>query len=198
MTPINQEQLEQWVAKLNQNNVKHRVTIDRGNTVIVLTEKDAMVWLGYQPTKKKKSRYRLPLILLSITAIIWVMVLQIPTDAEIVEREEQERVAAMTPAERLEYDSIKAEKERLLKIKSLFSGWDGSVFEVKRLVELTLHDVKSFEHVRTFVVQDKGKTLIVQMDFRAANAFNAQRLGYIKAEIDLDGKVIKVVDSGTY
>lgn len=80
------------------------------------------------------------------------------------------------------------------KLREQFSLWDGSH---KKLVEYTkrhMNDPKSFEHVETKWA-DKGKRLLVSMEFRGKNAFGGTIRNKVIAMVDSkDGTVLEVVE----
>lgn len=79
------------------------------------------------------------------------------------------------------------------KIKRQFSPWDGSHRQLERLVKTALHDPKSYEHVSSqyWVMKDH---IIVNLSYRANNAFGAKVKEHIKAKYDFDGNLIEVVE----
>ncbi|MBL7790867.1 MAG: hypothetical protein JNK77_00990 [Saprospiraceae bacterium] len=198
LSPINQIELQRWVQILDANNILYDISNNRGKTVLILAKKDAMVWLGYQPQVKNKNRYRPALILLAIAAVVWVIVLSLPTDAEQKAQKEQAAYQAMTPEQRAIQDSIKAVQTRTELINSQFSGWDGAHTKLKDVVKKSLHNPKSFKHVQSGVVEDHGDWLLVIMEYRAENALGAMRKAWIKAKVAEDGTILKVIDQGTY
>lgn len=79
------------------------------------------------------------------------------------------------------------------KINSLFSGWDGSHYKLKKLIRDNCKNPKSFKHVNTSYI-DKGGYLIVQMSYRAANSYNAIIPGIITVKSDLRGNIIEIIE----
>jgi hypothetical protein len=78
------------------------------------------------------------------------------------------------------------------KIERQFSPWDGSHFGLARLIQKTMNDPSSYEHVKT-VYADKGDYLIVITTFRGKNRFGGLVLNSVTAKVDLDGNVIEIL-----
>jgi uncharacterized protein YhaN len=122
-------------------------------------------------------------------------------DAEIgankLRREEKiknDSIAKIEAAEKVKADSSDKLKARTEEIEKSFSGWDGSHTGLVKYVKNNLNDADSFEHVETKYF-DLGDYLIVNMRYRAKNAFGAKVLGFIKAKVDLNGNVLEIITS---
>ncbi len=96
-----------------------------------------------------------------------------------------------------EKKSAPKSKQELRKeqIEKSFSAWDGSHRGLTNIIKQSMNDPGSYEHVKT-VYWDKGNHLIVQTTFRGKNAFGGLVVNWIKAKVDLDGNVIKVIAQG--
>lgn len=90
-------------------------------------------------------------------------------------------------------DEEKAEKKYQEWVKSQFSVWNGSHKALVNLVKNNLHDPKSFEHVETRYVDQKGK-LIIHMRYRANNAFGGKVLESVVAESDYETNRITIIN----
>ncbi|WP_051564061.1 hypothetical protein [Desulfovermiculus halophilus] len=87
---------------------------------------------------------------------------------------------------------IAAEK-RKKKIKSQFSAWDGSHRNLERVIQKSMNDPDSYDHVET-VYWDRGDHLIVRTTFRGKNAFGGVVKNSVKAKVSLDGEVLQILD----
>lgn len=118
------------------------------------------------------------------------------------ERIEKERLAAIAAKEAaqkkkmMEIAVAKAnqEKARIQRIERGFSSWDGSHRGLTRSIKEIMNDPSSYEHVKT-VYWDRNDHLIVQTTFRGKNAFGALVINRMKAKVDLDGNVLKVIET---
>lgn len=111
----------------------------------------------------------------------------------------EEQLAAEMKKKTLEEERLKKAEEkakeiadRNKKIESQFSPWDGSHKTLEKLIKQNMNDPDSYEHVKT-VYWDKGNYLIVSTTFRGKNAFGGKVLNTIKANISLDGQILKVI-----
>lgn len=87
---------------------------------------------------------------------------------------------------------IAAEK-RKESIDSQFSAWDGSHRNLERVIQKSMNDPDSYDHVET-VYWDRGDHLIVRTTFRGKNAFGGVVKNSVKAKVSLDGKVLQILD----
>ena len=78
-------------------------------------------------------------------------------------------------------------------IEAQFSLWDGSHNNLVKYVKENMHDPDSFKHVDTYYL-DKNTYLIVTMRFRGKNMFGGMVLNSISAKIDLNGKIIEILN----
>ena len=80
-------------------------------------------------------------------------------------------------------------------VKKQFSGWDGSHRGLVAMIKKNMHDPKSFEHVETrFWILNNGAILRVQMTYRGNNAFGNPIIETVKADFDMDGNFIRIVE----
>jgi len=106
-----------------------------------------------------------------------------PEQAEERVRPEPKPKKVLTPAEQREKD-----------ISRQFSAWDGSHRNLEALIQDSLHDPDSYDHVETRY-SDKGDHLMVALKYRAVNGFGAKRLYQAIAKVGLDGTIISVIDN---
>ncbi|GAB0151077.1 hypothetical protein [Marinobacterium sp. BA1] len=98
-------------------------------------------------------------------------------------RPEPKPKKVLTPAE-----------QRAKDIRRQFSAWDGSHRNLEALIQDSLHDPDSYDHVETRY-SDKGDHLMVALKYRAVNGFGAKRLYQAIAKVGLDGTIISVIDN---
>lgn len=97
-------------------------------------------------------------------------------------------------------DSIKkttktAEEIRKEEIGKHFSAWDGSHRGLTAYIKKSMHDPSSYKHIET-VYWDKGDYLVVKTTFRGKNTFGGVVKNWVKAKVDLNGKVLDVISQG--
>lgn len=83
---------------------------------------------------------------------------------------------------------------RKKKVEKLFSAWDGSLPALVKLTKSNLNDPGSFEHLETNA-WDRDSLIVVKMQYTAKNAFGGRIRGYVMANADLEGNVIKIIES---
>jgi hypothetical protein len=91
-------------------------------------------------------------------------------------------------------DGFKTDREVALeKIEEQFSPYDGSHYNLERLVKASMNDPDSYDHVETvyWVMVDH---LVVRTTFRGNNAFGGKVTQSVKAKISFDGDVIDVFE----
>ena len=98
-------------------------------------------------------------------------------------------------------DSKKEEKPsqpmtRQDKIERLFSPWDGSLSGLNEAIKASLNDPKSFDHLNTRY-WDMKDHLVVLTEFTAKNGFGGVVRDWVKAEVDLNGRVTKIIEQGS-
>lgn len=89
-----------------------------------------------------------------------------------------------------------AEEVRKEAMKKLFSQWDGSLPALVAVVERSMHNPKSFEHVET-AFWDMGEHLVVRMTYRGTNTFGGVVTNWVKAKVTLQGEVIDIMEQGS-
>ncbi len=110
--------------------------------------------------------------------------------AEAARKAEQERkLREIAAAE------AKRKEERTSKIETCFSAWDGSHRGLTKLIKASMNNPKSYEHVNT-VYWDMGDYLVVKTTFRGTNAFGGVVINWVKAQVDLEGNVLQVLEQG--
>lgn len=78
-------------------------------------------------------------------------------------------------------------------IDRLFSVWDGSNYKLVAYVKKNMQDPKSFEHVSTkYWVFDKTNTIVIKMQYRGKNSFNAVVMERVKATVNIEGELLEV------
>jgi hypothetical protein len=110
----------------------------------------ASVYSELSKIAPENSDYR---IKASIYATEWAVIEDKRIAKEKEESEARRRVAA-----------------REARVKAQFSQWDGSHIEFTRLIKETMHNPKSFEHVKT-EYGDFGYRIVVRTTFRGTNGF---------------------------
>lgn len=95
---------------------------------------------------------------------------------------------------------IKVEEEKKLiaqkrkeKIEKQFSPWDGSHYNLERMIKKAMNDPDSYEHDET-VYWDKGSYLIVKTVYRGKNAFGGVVKNFVRAKVNLDGDILQIID----
>lgn len=79
------------------------------------------------------------------------------------------------------------------RIKDGFNLWDGSHRELTKRIKRLMHDPGSYDHVET-AYWDMGDHLVARTEFRGRNMFGGVVKNWIKAKVDLDGKVIEIIE----
>lgn len=105
------------------------------------------------------------------------------------------KVASYAAKAKEEAQKQQAAAERQKRIDSLFSAWDGSLYDLERVIKDSMNDPDSYDHDKT-VYWDMGSYLVVKTTFRGKNAFGGMVKNYIKAKVSLDGKVLQIIDQG--
>lgn len=82
--------------------------------------------------------------------------------------------------------------ERQIKVESQFSAWDGSHRGLTNLIEKSMNDPDSYEHIETRF-KDNGDHIYVISKFRGANAFGGKVITTVTAKVDFSGNVIQVI-----
>lgn len=77
-------------------------------------------------------------------------------------------------------------------IKKQFSAWDGSHYELVRLLKENMNDADSFEHIQTRY-NDDGDGLTIMMKYRGKNAFGGKIINYVTAKSDYKSNTIKIL-----
>lgn len=85
-----------------------------------------------------------------------------------------------------------AEEIRAEKIKNSFNSWDGSHYELTRLIKKNMHDPESYQHVSTRFHDDRD-SLLIRTSYRGKNAFGAVVLNRLVARVDLDGNLVQII-----
>lgn len=84
-------------------------------------------------------------------------------------------------------------EDRRAQLEQHFDPWDGSHTELRKMIEASMNDPDSYEHVETRY-NDNGATLLVQTKFRGRNVFGGMILETVVADTDaVTGKVLEIV-----
>jgi hypothetical protein len=83
-----------------------------------------------------------------------------------------------------------AAEARKKSIEAQFSGWDGSHRNLEKVIKDSMNDPSSYDHVETRS-WDRGDHLVVKTTFRGKNAFGAVVKNSVRAEVSLEGTVIR-------
>jgi len=76
-----------------------------------------------------------------------------------------------------------AEEIRSDEIKKNFSVWDGSHIKLTKVIEESMHDPDSYEHIETRYI-DEGKKLLVTTIFSGTNVYGGRVRSIIRAYTD--------------
>jgi hypothetical protein len=175
----------------------------------VISPKSSLFWYKKDRTRKKSA------IFYSITLVVSFILFGITTDpvkdlkvagvksdkkevAEEIKKPEL-TIAQQDSIKRVEReaDSIasaaKVVSDRKEKIESQFSAWDGAHHNLERMIKKNMNDPDSYDHIET-TYWDMGDHLVVLTKFRGKNAFGGKVINMVKAKVDLDGNVIKIID----
>jgi len=97
----------------------------------------------------------------------------------------------------LNLDEPKREKPtpRTKRIEKQFSPRDSSHIGLTKLIKASMNDPSSYEHDKT-KYSDQGDYLLVMTTFRGKNKFGGVVTNWISAKVDLNGKVLEVIDQG--
>lgn len=82
--------------------------------------------------------------------------------------------------------------ERQIKVESQFSAWDGSHRGLTNLIEKSMNDPDSYEHIETRF-KDNGDHIYIITKFRGANAFGGKVVNTVTAKVDFSGNVIQII-----
>lgn len=107
--------------------------------------------------------------------------------AEIKAQKERERMEAEKKA------AEEAAAKRTEEIGRQFSAWDGSHYNLTRVIKESMNDPKSYEHVKTSYF-DMKDYIVVVTEFRGSNAFGGIVKNTIRAKVGLDGNVLEIMD----
>ncbi len=78
------------------------------------------------------------------------------------------------------------------KIESQFSAWDGSHYNLERLIVKNLKGPDSYEHIETRY-GDKGDFILVVTKYRARNSFGGMIVEQVAAKVDIEGNIIEII-----
>lgn len=89
------------------------------------------------------------------------------------------------------------EKDSVLKVKQIktqFSEWDGSHYNLEKTIKQSMNDPGSYEHIETIYWEIKDY-LVVLTKYSGKNAFGGRVQGLVKAKVDLQGNVIEIMQN---
>jgi len=85
------------------------------------------------------------------------------------------------------------EEQRLQKIESQFSLWDGSHIGLTKIIKEAMNDPKSYDHIKTSY-WDRKDHLIISTTFTGKNSFGGRVKNTVRAKVSLDGKNIEILE----
>lgn len=86
---------------------------------------------------------------------------------------------------------LTAEEQRAEKIRDQFSPWNGSHYELERIVKRALKDPDSYEHIETRFSDRGANGIYVVMKYRAKNSFGGYVIEGVTATFDIEGKLLE-------
>jgi len=95
-------------------------------------------------------------------------------------------------------NSDKSETEtdpRTQQIEKQFDPRDRSHIGLTKLIKASMNDPSSYEHEKT-QYSDQGDFLLVKTTFRGKNKFGGVVKNWVSATVDLNGKVLEIIDQG--
>lgn len=123
------------------------------------------------------------------------LVIIIPGD----KKEEKKVEPVKTEVKKEEVKEVKKTPEEIEKekhdkwIENQFSAWNGSHKALVELIKENMNDPKSFEHVET-KYRVENNDLIIVMQYRGKNAFNATITEYVKAKASYKDNTITIIE----
>lgn len=93
----------------------------------------------------------------------------------------------------IEEKKIKRDKERYDLVQKQFSDWDGSHPELTKIIKQSMLDPSSYEHIET-KFKDEGVLIFVITKFRGNNSFGGKTVNTIKAQVDISGDVVNIIE----
>lgn len=79
------------------------------------------------------------------------------------------------------------------KVESLFSFWDGSHYQLKKLVKNNLNNPDSFKHRWTKYRMEDGD-LIIRMTYSGTNAFGGVVTNSVLVRGDIEGNIVEILE----
>ncbi len=89
--------------------------------------------------------------------------------------------------------SSSTKSARQERIEAQFSHWDGSHRKLTKRIKASMHNPKSYKHVKTAWV-DHGDYLNVVTQYRGENLFGTTVTNFVTARVSLDGEILEIVD----
>lgn len=83
---------------------------------------------------------------------------------------------------------------RINDIEKQFSMWSGAHRGLEKMVEKSLNDPDSYEHIETRYT-DMGDHIWLNMKYRARNQFGGMVTGQVIAKSDINGNVFEIISS---
>ena len=87
----------------------------------------------------------------------------------------------------------KLAQNRKAEIEKQFNSWDGSHMNLEKYIKDNMNDPNSYEHVETRYFDMKNH-LVVITKFRGKNTFGGKIINTVKAEVDMQGNVTKIIE----
>ena len=108
-----------------------------------------------------------------------------------IARDKKLAIAKIAKDKRLAIEKIKTDRKE--KIETQFKLSSGAHWNLERLIKKAMNDPDSYKHEKT-VYWDQKDHLIILTKYRGKNGFGGYVKGWIKAKVDLDGKILEIID----
>ena len=95
-------------------------------------------------------------------------------------------------AQHTNHESLSPKQIHQEEIKKQFNPWDGSHIKLTRQIKKYSNDPSSFQHIETRFA-DHDEYLIVETDYRAKNRFGALVRGSVRAQVNMNGDIVKIL-----
>jgi hypothetical protein len=77
-------------------------------------------------------------------------------------------------------------------INNQFNPWDGSHIALEKYIKDHMNDPDSYQHVETKYWKVSNDVILVMTEFRGKNSFGGVVKSNVKAEVDMQGNILKV------
>lgn len=89
--------------------------------------------------------------------------------------------------------STSTKSARQERIENQFSSWDGSHFKLTRRIKKSMHNPKSYKHVKTAWVEHRDYINVVTQ-YQGENLFGVTVTNSIIERVNLNGEILEIVD----